>query len=129
MANWRYDPERRARQYAERFERVIRKDLGFGYDGIVFSTNCQSAIKALEMKVRPSSLTCRESVYSPNGLKCDVSPKPRGSRRTSRRPQGARLLPPFPRDRLTLGHGARGLPTGARARRVDFSPRGLMRVD
>ena len=47
MDNWRDDPVRRARQYAERFERVIRKELGFGYDGIVFSTNCQSAIKAL----------------------------------------------------------------------------------
>lgn len=47
MTNWRDDLELRTKQYAERFDRPIEKELGFGYDGIVFSTSCQSAIKAL----------------------------------------------------------------------------------
>ena len=47
MATWREGPERRAKQYAERYDRVLQQELGFGYDGIVFSTNFQSAIKAL----------------------------------------------------------------------------------
>ena len=41
MATWRNGPEKRAKQYAQRYDRVIQKELGFGYDGIVFSTNCQ----------------------------------------------------------------------------------------
>lgn len=47
MATWRDGPELRAKQYAQRYDRVIQKELGFGYDGIVFSTTCQSAMKAL----------------------------------------------------------------------------------
>jgi hypothetical protein len=47
MANLREGPELRAKQYAQRYDRVIVSELGFGYDGIVFSTSCQSAIKAL----------------------------------------------------------------------------------
>lgn len=38
---------RRAKEYAARYDREIEAELGFGYDGIVFSTTCQSAIKAL----------------------------------------------------------------------------------
>jgi|GEM_PF-5125858 len=47
MANLREGPELRAKQYAHRYDRPIEDELGFGYDGIVFSTTCQSAIKAL----------------------------------------------------------------------------------
>src|SRR6516165_4490321 len=47
MATWGEAVESRARQYADRFNRPIEKQLGFGYDGIVFATFCQSAIKAL----------------------------------------------------------------------------------
>jgi hypothetical protein len=47
MDAWRENVELRAIQYAERHDRVIEKELGFGYDGIVFSTTCQSAIKVL----------------------------------------------------------------------------------
>jgi hypothetical protein len=47
MATWGEAVESRARHYAERFDRPIEKQLGFAYDGIVFSTTCQSAIKAL----------------------------------------------------------------------------------
>ena len=42
---------------------------------------------------------------------------------------GLVLSPRLRRDRLTWGHGARELLTGARAGRVDFSPRGSLRVD
>ena len=47
MTGWRDSVESRARQYAEKSGREIRAELGFGYDGIVFATSCQSAIKAL----------------------------------------------------------------------------------
>jgi len=47
MADWREPLLLRANQYAERWDRTIRHELGFGYDGIVFSTNCQSAIKVV----------------------------------------------------------------------------------
>ena len=47
MATWGDGPELRAKQYAQRYDRLIEDQLGFGYDGIVFSTTCQSAIKAL----------------------------------------------------------------------------------
>jgi hypothetical protein len=47
MATWRDGIELRAKQYAQRYDRLIEDELGFGYDGIVFSTTCQSAIKAL----------------------------------------------------------------------------------
>src|SRR5258708_10527805 len=48
MAAWRDSLELRAQKYVKRFDRVIEKELGFGYDGIVFSTTCQSAIKVLK---------------------------------------------------------------------------------
>ena len=48
MAAWRDSLELRTQRYVERFDRVIEKELGFGYDGIVFSTTCQSAIKVLK---------------------------------------------------------------------------------
>ena len=48
MTTWRDGPELRAKHYAKRYDRKILKELGFGYDGIVFSTACQSAIKALQ---------------------------------------------------------------------------------
>jgi hypothetical protein len=47
MATWSDGPELRAKQYAQTYERIILKELGFDFDGIVFSTTCQSAIKAL----------------------------------------------------------------------------------
>ncbi|MBI3861327.1 MAG: hypothetical protein HY290_05480 [Planctomycetia bacterium] len=47
MAKSRDSVEARARQYAARYERTIQDELGFGYDGIVFSTSRQSATKAL----------------------------------------------------------------------------------
>ena len=47
MAAWRDTVELRAHRYAARYERTIEKELGFGYDGIVFATTCQSAIKAM----------------------------------------------------------------------------------
>src|SRR5262245_16913367 len=47
MEAWREAVELRAHRYAERYGRVIESKLGFGYDGIVYSTSCQSAIKAL----------------------------------------------------------------------------------
>ncbi|HEX6983967.1 MAG TPA: hypothetical protein VF170_01260 [Planctomycetaceae bacterium] len=37
----------RAQQYANRKGRTLRDQLGAGYDGIVFATNYQTAIKAL----------------------------------------------------------------------------------
>lgn len=51
MTTWREGPELRAKQYALRSGRVIDGELGFGYDGIVFSTTCQSAIKALRYEL------------------------------------------------------------------------------
>ena len=50
MATWRDSLELREQQYAERYDLAIEKELGFGYDGIVFSTNCQSAIKVLRFE-------------------------------------------------------------------------------
>src|SRR5579864_619070 len=47
MAIWRDSLILRANRYSERHGRTIRHELGFGYDGIVFSTTCQSAIKIL----------------------------------------------------------------------------------
>jgi hypothetical protein len=47
MATWRDSLILRAHRYTERHDRTIRHELGFGYDGIVFSTSCQSAIKVL----------------------------------------------------------------------------------
>ena len=49
-------------------------------------------------------MTVEKGDYTPYGLKCDVSrvaSPPEAQRRTSRRPQGARLLPP-------LGRGGAG---------------------
>jgi hypothetical protein len=40
--------EARARQYAERHALGIEAQLGYGMHGIVFSTNCKSAIKVFE---------------------------------------------------------------------------------
>jgi hypothetical protein len=50
MENWRETVELRARNYADLAGRQIDRELGFGYDGIVFSTSCQSAIKALRFE-------------------------------------------------------------------------------
>jgi hypothetical protein len=36
----------RATRFAQRYACTFEKELGFGFDGIVFSTTCQSAIKA-----------------------------------------------------------------------------------
>lgn len=47
MANWRDEVLVRANEYAFRYGCTLNQELGFGYDGIVFSTNCQSAVKAL----------------------------------------------------------------------------------
>jgi hypothetical protein len=47
MADWRDQAEDRAKHYAERMGQGILHGLGFGYDGIVFSTTRQSAVKAL----------------------------------------------------------------------------------
>jgi hypothetical protein len=47
MANWRDEVLDRANEYAKRHGLIFVKQLGFGYDGIVFSTNCKSAVKAL----------------------------------------------------------------------------------
>ena len=32
--------------YTQRHKCALKRELGFGYDGIVFSTDCQSALKA-----------------------------------------------------------------------------------
>jgi hypothetical protein len=50
MEAWREMVELRARNYADVMGRQIETELGFGYDGIVFSTSCQSAIKALRFE-------------------------------------------------------------------------------
>lgn len=50
MTGWCETVEQRARQYAEKSGLEIRAELGFGYDGIVFATSCQSAIKALRYR-------------------------------------------------------------------------------
>jgi len=50
MTGWRDSVEQRARQYAEKSGREIQDELGFGYDGIVFATSCQSAIKSLRYR-------------------------------------------------------------------------------
>ena len=47
MQAWREKVELQARNYADLIGRKIETELGFGYDGIVFSTTCQSAIKVL----------------------------------------------------------------------------------
>jgi hypothetical protein len=41
MPTWREGIEGRARRYATQLSRQIENELGFGYDGIVFSTSCQ----------------------------------------------------------------------------------------
>lgn len=38
----------RLKQFTIKHRRPLRAELGFGYDGIVFSTACQSAIKAFK---------------------------------------------------------------------------------
>jgi hypothetical protein len=50
MENWREAVELRARNDADLAGRKIDRALGFGYDGMVFSTSCQSAIKALRFE-------------------------------------------------------------------------------
>lgn len=47
MANWREELVARTERYCQRYDCKIEAELGFGYDGIVFSTACQSAIKVL----------------------------------------------------------------------------------
>jgi hypothetical protein len=47
MLPWLDEVRQRLVEYASSRDRVITKQLGYGYDGIVYSTNCQSAIKGL----------------------------------------------------------------------------------
>lgn len=50
MANWRDEVLVRIRQYTDRYGCIAQDELGFGYDGIVFSTDRKSAIKALRFQ-------------------------------------------------------------------------------
>lgn len=45
MMNSRQKVLERTLQYIERYGCVLEDELGFGFDGIVLSTNCQSAVK------------------------------------------------------------------------------------
>ncbi|MGQ0636167.1 MAG: hypothetical protein ACT4QC_16260 [Planctomycetaceae bacterium] len=47
MINWRDELLERLQRYSQRHGCGLRCELGFGYDGIVFSTDRQSALKAL----------------------------------------------------------------------------------
>ena len=47
MLPWLDEVRQRLVEYAGSRERAIRKQLGYGYDGIVYSTDCLSAIKGL----------------------------------------------------------------------------------
>src|SRR6516165_10375272 len=47
MINWRDELVSRTADYCAKYKCEIETELGFGYDGIVFSTTCQSAIKVL----------------------------------------------------------------------------------
>ena len=47
MINWREELVSRTTEYCTKYGCAIETELGFGYDGIVFSTTCQSAIKVL----------------------------------------------------------------------------------
>lgn len=50
MANWRDEISDRIQSYAEQHGCTVQDELGYGYDGIVFSTDRKSAIKALRFE-------------------------------------------------------------------------------
>ena len=50
MEDWREEIWERANQYAAEQGRVLIGQLGYGYDGIVFATERQSAIKVLRFE-------------------------------------------------------------------------------
>jgi hypothetical protein len=50
MGNWRDEVLSRAWSFGEKHECRCEEELGFGYDGIVLSTDRQSAIKVLRFK-------------------------------------------------------------------------------
>lgn len=45
MADWRAELMERLGRYTKKHRLTLKRELGFGYDGIVFSTDCQSALK------------------------------------------------------------------------------------
>ena len=50
MDDWRQELWDRANQYAEKYGRRLLGQLGYGYDGSVFATDGQSAIKVLRFE-------------------------------------------------------------------------------
>lgn len=48
MSNPRSEIQERLNRFARKHGRSLKKELGFGYDGTVFSTTCLSAIKSFK---------------------------------------------------------------------------------
>lgn len=61
MANWREEVLQRIDQYVQRHNCTLQSELGFGYDGIVFSTASKSAIKAFRY---PALFERERAVYA-----------------------------------------------------------------
>lgn len=47
MLPWLQELHDRVAEYASLRDRTLKQQLGYGYDGIVYSTECQSAVKGL----------------------------------------------------------------------------------